>query len=58
MTRPTWSQALCGVTPDTRSIGPLTRTDFVRYQGASGDMNLIHHDEPFAQADTPVPRGC
>ena len=29
---------------------PLTRTDFVRYQGASGDMNPIHHDEGFATA--------
>ena len=29
---------------------PLTRTDFVRYQGASGDMNAIHHDEDFARA--------
>ncbi len=29
---------------------PATRTDFVRYQGASGDMNPIHHDEGFAQA--------
>lgn len=29
---------------------PLTRTDFVRYQGASGDLNPIHHDLPFAQA--------
>jgi acyl dehydratase len=31
-------------------VGPLTRTDFVRYQGASGDMNPIHHDEVFARA--------
>jgi acyl dehydratase len=31
-------------------IGPLTRTDFVRYQGASGDFNPIHHDEEFARA--------
>jgi acyl dehydratase len=30
--------------------GPLTRTDFVRYQGASGDMNPIHHDDGFARA--------
>jgi acyl dehydratase len=29
---------------------PFTRTDFVRYQGASGDMNPIHHDEGFAKA--------
>ena len=28
---------------------PLSRTDFVRYQGASGDMNPIHHDEFFAR---------
>jgi acyl dehydratase len=31
-------------------VGPLTRTDFVRYQGASGDMNPLHHDETFARA--------
>jgi acyl dehydratase len=29
---------------------PLTRTDFVRYQGASGDMNPIHHDEGYARS--------
>lgn len=29
---------------------PLTVTDFVRYQGASGDFNPIHHDTLFAQA--------
>jgi len=33
-----------------RTFGPLTRTDFVRYQGASGDFNPIHHDEDFARA--------
>jgi acyl dehydratase len=27
---------------------PLTITDFVRYQGASGDLNPIHHDHGFA----------
>jgi acyl dehydratase len=32
------------------TLGPITRSDIVRYQGASGDMNPIHHDEPFAQA--------
>lgn len=36
--------------PDPWVIGPVTRTDFVRYQGASGDMNPIHHDEEFAKA--------
>jgi hypothetical protein len=29
---------------------PLTVTDFVKYQGASGDFNPIHHDTEFAQA--------
>lgn len=37
-------------TPDPWTVGPVTRTDFVRYQGASGDMNPIHHDEEFARA--------
>ncbi len=36
--------------PEPWVIGPVTRTDFVRYQGASGDMNPIHHDEEFARA--------
>jgi acyl dehydratase len=27
----------------------LTRTDLVRYAGASGDFNPIHHDEEFAK---------
>lgn len=34
----------------SRSFGPLSRTDFVRYQGASGDFNPIHHDEEFARS--------
>lgn len=28
----------------------VTRTHFVRYAGAGGDMNPIHHDEEFAKA--------
>lgn len=39
-----------GDAPEPRTIGPVTRTDFVRYQGASGDMNPLHHDDHFAQA--------
>ena len=39
-----------GATLPERTFGPLTRTDFVRYQGASGDFNPIHHDETFAQS--------
>lgn len=30
--------------------GPITRTDIVRYAGAGGDLNPIHHDEPLACA--------
>ena len=42
--------------PPPRVVGPVTRTDFVRYQGASGDMNPIHHDEEFAKkAGYPAP---
>ena len=28
----------------------LTRTDLVKYAGASGDFNPMHHDEPAARA--------
>jgi len=31
-------------------VEDLTRTDLVRYAGASGDFNPIHHDENFARA--------
>lgn len=31
-----------------RSFTPVTRTDFVKYAGAGGDFNPIHHDETFA----------
>lgn len=29
--------------------GPITRTHFVQYAGASGDFHPIHHDEEFAK---------
>lgn len=29
---------------------PLTRTDLVRYAGASGDFNPLHHDNTYVQA--------
>ena len=32
------------------TVGPISRTDIVRYAGASGDFNPIHHDEEFARA--------
>ena len=39
-----------GETAEPRTFGPITRTDIVRYAGASGDFNPIHHDETFATA--------
>jgi acyl dehydratase len=47
---PSWDDLKVGTAAESRTVGPLTRTDFVRYQGASGDFNPIHHDEEFAQA--------
>jgi acyl dehydratase len=29
---------------------PITRTQIVRFAGAAGDFNPMHHDEPFALA--------
>tara|TARA_B100000315_G_C14281178_1_gene453110 strand:- start:214 stop:648 length:435 start_codon:yes stop_codon:yes gene_type:complete len=29
--------------------GPITRTQLVKYAGASGDFNPMHHDEVFAK---------
>jgi acyl dehydratase len=47
---PSWDELDVGAAAEPRTVGPLTRTDFVRYQGASGDFNPIHHDEEFAQS--------
>jgi acyl dehydratase len=33
----------------TGTAGPMTRTDFVRYAGASGDFHPLHHDEVYAK---------
>jgi 3-hydroxybutyryl-CoA dehydratase len=30
-------------------VGPVTRTQIVRFAGAGGDFNPIHHDEEFAR---------
>jgi len=47
---PTWDELVVGTEMPAREYGPLSRTDFVRYQGASGDFNPIHHDEEFAKS--------
>lgn len=39
-----------GDTAPRLQVGPLKRTDFVRYAGASNDFNPIHHDDEFARA--------
>ncbi len=45
-----WQDIEPGTEPPPRVRAPISRTDIVRYQGASGDMQPIHHDEPFARA--------
>jgi acyl dehydratase len=45
-----WEELVEGCEPAPSSFGPVTVTDIVRYQGASGDMNPIHHDQAFARA--------
>jgi acyl dehydratase len=42
----TWS---IGDEAPVKVFGPISRTDIVRYQGASGDFHPLHHDEPFAK---------
>jgi acyl dehydratase len=32
------------------TIGPVTITDIVRFAGAGGDFNPLHHDEEYARA--------
>jgi acyl dehydratase len=43
-------ELLPGARLPERTFGPVTMTDIVRYQGASGDMDPIHHDDDFARA--------
>lgn len=45
-----WEDLAVGTALPEREYGPLTITDFVRYQGASGDFNPIHHDDAFAKS--------
>lgn len=33
---------------ESRTIGPITQTDIVRFAGAGGDFNPLHHDAQYA----------
>lgn len=44
----TAAEAAVGVTSPVYTVGPITRTDIVKYAGAGGDFNPIHHDEAWA----------
>jgi acyl dehydratase len=56
MNAPKAGEPVAGAEVFSVSDTPLTITDFVRYQGASGDMNPVHHDTEFAQrAGFPTP---
>jgi acyl dehydratase len=39
-----------GVQAPSREYGPLTRQMFVRYAGASGDLNPMHYDDELARS--------
>lgn len=39
-----------GTALPNRTFGPVNITDIVRYQGASGDMNPMHHDDALARS--------
>jgi acyl dehydratase len=49
VTAVSWDALEVGTSHTPFTDQPLTITDFVRYQGASGDMNPIHHDTEFAK---------
>ncbi|CAG7585705.1 acyl dehydratase [Rhodococcus sp. IEGM 248] len=38
-----------GEVPDTRVVGPVSQTDIVRFAGAGGDFNPLHHDPEFVE---------
>jgi acyl dehydratase len=46
--KPDFASINIGDAPEPLVCGPLTRTDFVRYAGASHDFNPNHHDEIYA----------
>jgi len=49
MTQAKQTELAVGQQAEPFTFPSLTRTDFVKYQGASGDFHPLHHDEPFAR---------
>lgn len=49
MTEAGFVELVPGFEPEPRTFGPISRTDIVRYQGASGDFHPAHHDDDFAR---------
>jgi 3-hydroxybutyryl-CoA dehydratase len=43
-------RAVVGEMGEPRVIGPITQTDIVRFAGAGGDFNPLHHDPEFARS--------
>ncbi|MGB6244332.1 MULTISPECIES: MaoC family dehydratase [Gordonia] len=43
-------QLRAGAALEPRTIGPVTQTDVVRFAGAGGDFNPLHHDAEYARA--------
>lgn len=39
-----------GQEAEPRTFPAMTRTDYVKYQGASGDFHPLHHDEVYARS--------
>jgi acyl dehydratase len=46
----TTTRVSVGTQAPARDFGPLTRQMFVRYSGASGDLNPMHYDDQLAQS--------
>ncbi|WP_082920725.1 MaoC/PaaZ C-terminal domain-containing protein [Rhodococcus sp. YH3-3] len=39
-----------GAGPESRTVGPISQTDIVRFAGAGGDFNPLHHDPEFVRS--------
>ncbi len=45
-----WEELTEGLELEPFTDEPVSRTDIVRYQGASGDLDAAHHDEEIARS--------